>query len=133
MARAGLPGSLRARRRRVRLHREKRLAGILELRLVRLEWPSLPLPHQRRSHLRLGLLPGIARLLRDPGVRLEEERPLLGRGLGPGLGARQGFHPRIGPRVPLLLPGGRACPPVFFLMIRRPPRSTLFPYTTLFR
>src|SRR6266496_2827616 len=23
--------------------------------------------------------------------------------------------------------------PVFFLMIRRPPRSTLFPYTTLFR
>src|SRR3954464_14581626 len=39
-------------------------------------------------------------------------------------------------------PGGRvryglACPPrprlFFFLMIRRPPRSTLFPYTTLFR
>src|SRR5436309_5630333 len=30
---------------------------------------------------------------------------------------------------------GGACPssPVFFLMIRRPPRSTLFPYTTLFR
>src|SRR2546427_13215215 len=28
-----------------------------------------------------------------------------------------------------------ACPAsfVFFLMIRRPPRSTLFPYTTLFR
>src|SRR3712207_9428427 len=25
------------------------------------------------------------------------------------------------------------CPYVFFLMIRRPPRSTLFPYTTLFR
>src|SRR6266849_4413964 len=27
------------------------------------------------------------------------------------------------------------CPPIFFffLMIRRPPRSTLFPYTTLFR
>src|SRR2546430_13813912 len=23
--------------------------------------------------------------------------------------------------------------PIFFLMIRRPPRSTLFPYTTLFR
>src|SRR5687768_18191877 len=30
------------------------------------------------------------------------------------------------PRVPLLLL-------FFFLMIRRPPRSTLFPYTTLFR
>src|SRR2546427_12002750 len=32
----------------------------------------------------------------------------------------------------------RICPPLssslfFFLMIRRPPRSTLFPYTTLFR
>src|SRR5258707_7525306 len=30
----------------------------------------------------------------------------------------------------------RSAPPglgVFFLMIRRPPRSTLFPYTTLFR
>src|SRR3712207_9501585 len=25
------------------------------------------------------------------------------------------------------------CSGVFFLMIRRPPRSTLFPYTTLFR
>src|SRR2546430_3665977 len=25
------------------------------------------------------------------------------------------------------------CLPFFFLMIRRPPRSTLFPYTTLFR
>src|SRR2546422_8176212 len=25
------------------------------------------------------------------------------------------------------------CPAFFFLMIRRPPRSTLFPYTTLFR
>src|SRR4029450_14162026 len=27
----------------------------------------------------------------------------------------------------------RACFLFFFLMIRRPPRSTLFPYTTLFR
>src|SRR2546429_3842327 len=27
----------------------------------------------------------------------------------------------------------RLLPPFFFLMIRRPPRSTLFPYTTLFR
>src|SRR6202021_2793975 len=26
-----------------------------------------------------------------------------------------------------------SCPSFFFLMIRRPPRSTLFPYTTLFR
>src|SRR5258708_20731157 len=28
---------------------------------------------------------------------------------------------------------GRSCRLFFFLMIRRPPRSTLFPYTTLFR
>src|SRR5207249_11433080 len=28
---------------------------------------------------------------------------------------------------------GRVFAAVFFLMIRRPPRSTLFPYTTLFR
>src|SRR3989442_5831682 len=27
----------------------------------------------------------------------------------------------------------RSLPSFFFLMIRRPPRSTLFPYTTLFR
>src|SRR6266567_1607865 len=30
-------------------------------------------------------------------------------------------------------PDGAACRVFFFLMIRRPPRSTLFPYTTLFR
>src|SRR5256885_4030761 len=29
--------------------------------------------------------------------------------------------------------GQLLCPFFFFLMIRRPPRSTLFPYTTLFR
>src|SRR3989442_3098073 len=29
--------------------------------------------------------------------------------------------------------GSRTLPVFFFLMIRRPPRSTLFPYTTLFR
>src|SRR5256885_1760543 len=29
--------------------------------------------------------------------------------------------------------GGVGPPVFFFLMIRRPPRSTLFPYTTLFR
>src|SRR5256885_7797464 len=35
----------------------------------------------------------------------------------------------------LILCGVMVCQPVaiFFLMIRRPPRSTLFPYTTLFR
>src|SRR5690348_18472219 len=32
-----------------------------------------------------------------------------------------------------LLPSASLCFLFFFLMIRRPPRSTLFPYTTLFR
>src|SRR2546427_12766770 len=38
-------------------------------------------------------------------------------------------------RSALLLALLRSCsvPVFFFLMIRRPPRSTLFPYTTLFR
>src|SRR2546430_8320252 len=35
--------------------------------------------------------------------------------------------PQLGPRC------GHGIPFFFFLMIRRPPRSTLFPYTTLFR
>src|ERR1017187_10765887 len=33
----------------------------------------------------------------------------------------------------LMRPGDLAVLGFFFLMIRRPPRSTLFPYTTLFR
>src|SRR5277367_2738370 len=41
------------------------------------------------------------------------------------------------PALPLATPRGRVgqlCGKIFFfLMIRRPPRSTLFPYTTLFR
>src|SRR5258706_10527253 len=38
-------------------------------------------------------------------------------------------HPELShPRPP-----SHECPLFFFLMIRRPPRSTLFPYTTLFR
>src|SRR5688572_33434961 len=36
-------------------------------------------------------------------------------------------HSTLGTFVPVLIT------PFFFLMIRRPPRSTLFPYTTLFR
>src|SRR2546429_8984894 len=35
--------------------------------------------------------------------------------------------------VPCICPSFPDIPPFFFLMIRRPPRSTLFPYTTLFR
>src|SRR5207249_10103299 len=32
-----------------------------------------------------------------------------------------------------LCPPPLTSPPLFFLILRRPPRSTLFPYTTLFR
>src|SRR2546421_3704651 len=35
--------------------------------------------------------------------------------------------------MPLSAPHASRLPAFFFLMIRRPPRSTLFPYTTLFR
>src|SRR6266536_2880457 len=42
---------------------------------------------------------------------------------------RRGCHPVRPPRRPVRY---RFCS-FFFLMIRRPPRSTLFPYTTLFR
>src|SRR3989304_10377769 len=55
------------------------------------------------------------------------------------------FAGRSLPPPPRPAPAGAPCPPPpwpfapfyrgfsFFLMIRRPPRSTLFPYTTLFR
>src|SRR6266571_1415745 len=42
-------------------------------------------------------------------------------------------HEPRAPRVRLQSPGGDDTMRFFFLMIRRPPRSTLFPYTTLFR
>src|ERR1039457_379615 len=48
-----------------------------------------------------------------------------------GGGARSGPHVRV-----VRIDPGSECAKVvqfFFLMIRRPPRSTLFPYTTLFR
>src|ERR1039458_6640917 len=59
--------------------------------------------------------------------------------LGWGVGATRRAPGRPGP-VHLLLKGEHKLAPsrgwftcFFFLMIRRPPRSTLFPYTTLFR
>src|SRR5476651_2087615 len=39
----------------------------------------------------------------------------------------------LDPALPVASRGRRAYQALFFLMIRRPPRSTLFPYTTLFR
>src|SRR5215467_9692198 len=41
----------------------------------------------------------------------------------------QSYHARRAPHPPQF----STFPVFFFLMIRRPPRSTLFPYTTLFR
>src|ERR1039457_3006905 len=43
------------------------------------------------------------------------------------------FGPITGPREYRAILRTFRLPPHFFLMIRRPPRSTLFPYTTLFR
>src|ERR1022692_2640861 len=48
----------------------------------------------------------------------------------------RGAHPAHPPPRTLPHPApsqSQAVSPLFFLMIRRPPRSTLFPYTTLFR
>src|SRR3989337_2840954 len=62
---------------------------------------------------------GAARRARRPPADLDRREDRRGREEG-----RRGARPaRRGGR-----PGD-----VFFLMIRRPPRSTLFPYTTLFR
>src|SRR6516162_1582446 len=55
----------------------------------------------------------------------DRPRPFSGSVLAPGAGSlAQGWvHEESHPR----------CLAFFFLMMRRPPRSTLFPYTTLFR
>src|SRR5476651_669100 len=50
-------------------------------------------------------------------IRRDERDELLALCLGPDLSCIPNEYGRL----------------VFFLMIRRPPRSTLFPYTTLFR
>src|SRR6266542_3732541 len=48
-------------------------------------------------------------------------------------GARAGMYRLYSPGARGRHPPARAVELFFFLMIRRPPRSTLFPYTTLFR
>src|SRR3972149_3248653 len=58
------------------------------------------------------------------------QRPAWSRGPR----ARRSSSPPVRWRSRGHLPSVVATPlPLFFLMIRRPPRSTLFPYTTLFR
>ena len=67
--------------------------------------------------------PSIARPQRTVALPGPEETTLT-------VGGRH--DPCVVPRaVPVLVFSGCVC--FFFLMIRRPPRSTLFPYTTLFR
>src|SRR2546426_805292 len=60
-------------------------------------------------------------------VRRAPPRPPAGGGAPQGRGGTGEENPRN--PIPLYI----LLPPFFFLMIRRPPRSTLFPYTTLFR
>src|SRR5215203_5872631 len=66
---------------------------------------------------------------------LEKKKYAYGRG-GRGQGLRCGrlFQDDVGVGAADAERGDTRPPrAVFFLMIRRPPRSTLFPYTTLFR
>src|SRR5260370_1409065 len=66
-------------------------------------------------------------LLRRPAAHRPAERRQAARVHRQALGP-----PALSPAPPLL-PAAPPAPAFFFLMIRRPPRSTLFPYTTLFR
>src|SRR6266550_2827922 len=52
---------------------------------------------------------------------------------GPGRGTRASPTPIASPIASTTAVHNAGLIPLFFLMIRRPPRSTLFPYTTLFR
>src|SRR3954464_6172055 len=69
----------------------------------------------------------------DPRQR-RLERPTGERHWGASCAPRSPSAHATSPTPP---PGPSSCPPApspsFFLMMRRPPRSTLFPYTTLFR
>src|SRR3989449_318078 len=81
---------------------------------------------------------GVALVRRDDGVGAHGGGGVADRGRVEHTGERQS-RPRVGWRGPLRkdVDGaggeGRGGDRVFVLMIRRPPRSTLFPYTTLFR
>src|ERR1022692_1520827 len=66
------------------------------------------------------------------GLRLAFARPCFHR--PPVLDdTRRPHFVRLTPPPARVFSRRRSCPFFFFLMIRRPPRSTLFPYTTLFR
>src|SRR5258706_276075 len=60
-----------------------------------------------------------------------------GAGNGANLSGAANFNPagllQIDTTAPTVLSIAASGTGIFFLMIRRPPRSTLFPYTTLFR
>src|SRR3954463_3003106 len=72
----------------------------------------------------------------------KKTHPVCEKGAGGTRGGDRGAGRRAAVRREALAPLCAACCPpwhpdldllFFFLMIRRPPRSTLFPYTTLFR
>src|SRR6267378_2062378 len=96
--------------------------------------------------LRLGLTGGIASgksavaaMLREKGFSVLDADSLAHQLIEPGQPAYSEVLDEFG--QPVLSPDARVDRAklsaivfnVFFLMIRRPPRSTLFPYTTLFR
>src|SRR3972149_3472501 len=68
--------------------------------------------------------------LAGPAPRLLRQVPQALRRPAAGAGARALARGENGADLPVLVRGGGRG---VFLMIRRPPRSTLFPYTTLFR
>src|SRR6266508_3737172 len=86
---------------------------------------------QSRGHLVGRLLLEKKKLLGDrregPVNRLPDDGAGRGRLGHDGLA----LHPSV--PLPSRTVSGRAAHVFFFLLIRRPPRSTLFPYTTLFR
>src|SRR6185503_5528474 len=97
-----------------------------------------PRPQMRRSEEHTSELQSrlhlVCRLLLEKKKACQRDRgrlpePYRQKGPGHGVGtparSRAGFRARWA--------RSHAAPIVFFLMIRRPQRSTLFPYTTLFR
>src|SRR4029077_966882 len=86
-----------------------------------------------QSHLNLvwRLLLETSREFTAPGTRLRPTGGRCGYGLTVPRAARRPSEWSLATAPPGPTPD--ICPDFFFLMIRRPPRSTLFPYTTLFR
>src|SRR6476620_8667670 len=86
---------------------------------------------QSRQYLVCRLLLEKKTEIRHPqGAARRRGNPAGAAGLASGGARMRGEYPR---GCSSAGGGARFCGFVFFLWIRRPPRSTLFPYTTLFR